>query len=140
MFRVREPRPTASTPEQNCEAEKPFNQEIWAEVPGKPYAGLVSYFRNNFSEKIRLRLTMTTLGNPLCIGRKKWAGRRSGTVKFMSNRFDVQGERPRRRQPHPPDASTRPSADPTASGTKSSRGLKCRRGFLPQVCDSDPGD
>src|SRR5882724_13147945 len=133
MFRVRKPRPTASTPEQNREAEKPFNQEIWvnqeiwAEVPGKPYAGLVSYFRNNFSEKIRLRLTRTTLGNPLCIGRKKWAGRRSGTVKFMSNRFEVRGERPRRRQRHPPDASTRPSADPTASATKSSRGLKCRR-------------
>jgi hypothetical protein len=62
MFRIREPRPTASTPEQNCEAEKPFNQEIWAEVPGKPYAGLVPYFRNNFSEKIRLRLTRPLSG------------------------------------------------------------------------------
>src|SRR5882724_11851318 len=85
MFRVREHRPTASTPEQNRETEKPFDQEIWAEVPGKPYAGLVSYFRNNFSEKIPLPLITNTFGHPLCIGRKKWAGRRSGTVKFMSN-------------------------------------------------------
>src|SRR5438132_12979244 len=108
MFRVREPRPTASTPEQNCEAEKPFNQEIWAEVPGKPYAGLVSYFRNNFSEKIRLRLTMTTLGNPLCIGRKKWAGRRSGTVKLCYGATCVRSCSPR--EAHRGGCTTGPDA------------------------------
>src|SRR5438132_12717275 len=84
MFRVRKPRPTAE-PRSKPQSRNPLTRRSGAEVPGKPYAGLVSYFRNNFSEKIPLPLTTNTFGHPLCIGRKKWAGRRSGTVKFMSN-------------------------------------------------------
>ncbi len=76
---------------------------------------------------------MTTLLNPLCIGRKKWAGRRSGTVKFMSN-GGWTGRLLRERAGAEPGLECLDriplrfhisSAESSALAIKSSRDLKC---------------